>query len=835
MTTEMNPRPNSLRMAWRLARRELRAGGYSLLAMSVAIVISVAAMVSVSSFAERVELATQARAAELMGGDVRVRSNRSLDSWLSELPQELRPDAVVLEMQTMVMAKDELKLVELKAVGSAYPLVGELLIENQGRQFAPPNGQAWVESSLLDQMNLAVGDTLAVGYSEFAIAGVIENEPDRVGGIFSIGPRVMINMADLPTTQLVTPASRVKTSALYRVSPGGHQPLVKRLQAEVPEWAVVEQAARDMEMTAGIMRRASDYLRLTVLAGLVLAGAAIAIATNSLVSQRTESIAILRCLGTPARVVFYSYLMLVAIVGTLAGGIGALAGHGLQYVLADLMKGLVLADLPPPTFGPLSQGWIAGIVVALAFALPPLSRLRDILPMQVLRRGTASRRNRRRLVLYALPGLAMLAALIRAVMVHTTISVIIIAVLAALVATFTLLGLVVFAVLRNMKGHRFIAWKHAVTGLVREPGPNLFAIAALSCGVMATLAPFLVQSDLIEQWRRQIPAGAPNFFLIDVQPHQVDGVSQLLAQQGATGFQLRPMIRARLDRINGAPISELDLPEGRAQQLAERENNLTFQREPEPHNPIIAGRWWDDAPEKPELSVELDWAESLGVGLGDRMVFTVEGRSIEATVTNVRTVEWESMETNFFVIMSHGALEEFPATYVTSYGVDDAQAAQLEKELVRQFPNVTPIDLRRIVETMQGMIDRMSAAVIFLSAFILLAGCSVLLAVVLGERGKIAQEVALLRALGAQHRLVRRIFTLRFALIGAVAALLGIGAAVFVGYVICLYSMEIAYQPNVSVLGASLAVAVLLVAAVGIAGTWRALHTPPKQVLQELR
>lgn len=827
-------RPNSLVMAWRLARRELRSGGYSLMAMAVAIVVSIAAMVSVSSFAERVELATQARAAELMGADLRVRANRSLEPWLNGLVDDLKPDAVVLEMQTMAMANDELKLVELKAVGAAYPLVGELIIQESDERHAPSPGEAWVEPSLLDQLGLSVGDNVSVGYSQFTIGGVIEHEPDRVGGIFSIGPRIMIRLSDLPATKLVTPASRVKTSALYLGSANERETLVKQLKASVPEWAVIEQAAQDMEMTAGIMRRASDFLRLTVLAGLVLAGAAIAIATNSLVEQRTESIAILKCLGTPAKVIFQSYLMLIVLVGALAGGLGVGAGYALQYVLADLMADLVLADLPPPTLVPVVQGWIAALVVVLSFALPPLARLQSILPMQVLRRNESNRSNRTRLFVFTLFSVLAMGGLIRVIMVHTEISLIIIGSLLALVLVFTLTGQGVFAALNRWGGGGHLVWKYAVNGLVRDTRQTLFAIAALSCGVMATLAPFLVQSDLIEQWRRQIPSNAPNYFLIDVQAHQVEGVTNLLSQQGATGYLLRPMIRARLDSINSVPITDIDFPDGRSKQLAERENNLTYQRDPEPYNPIIEGQWWGDNPATPELSVEKDWAERLSVGLGDRLKFTVEGRSVVGTVTSVRTVDWESMRTNFFVIMSHNALVEFPSTHVTSYKIESARAAQLQKKLVSEFPNVTPIDLRQIVETMQGMIDKMSSAVVFLSAFILFAGCSVLLAVVLGERGKIAREVALLRALGAQQGVVRAIFTLRFALMGAIAALLGTGSAVLVGYVICLYSMKIAYQPNVWILLASLATGIALVAAVGLAGTWRALQTPPKQVLQEL-
>ena len=822
-----------LRTAARLLRGELRRPDPLLWAMLLAVAIGVAALASVSGFAQRVQAGIDARAATLLGGSVRVAAQRDLRPVADGLPAALKPAAVLVELPTMAAAGERLRLVELKAVDAAYPLLGELRIADRGVQKAPAPGTVWVEPVLLAQLGVAVGQALDLGYASFTVAGVIEHEPDRVAGAFSIGPRVLLNLADLPATRLVSPQSRLRSRLLYAPPSGEAAGLIKALARALPDGLKVETADEGLDETRNLTRQAADFLRLVALAGVVLAAAAVVLAASNLTEKRLSAAAALKALGASRRLVLLAYAGLVATVALLGGLLGAAAGTGLERLLPVLLRGLVPTDLPPADAGLLPVALGLALLVALAVATPPLLRLGATPPAAVLR-APSEGEVERGFARTETAGLAIALLLCGAVYGWLGASA-----MRGLLGLGVLLGAaLLFGVgarllaraARRASVRGPFAWRYAAAAFGRAPAHTVLAVAALGFGVLAIVTPALVEADLLKQWQMRVPPDAPNRFLIDVQPDQRDAVAQLLAAGGAEGVDLRPMVRARLVAVDGQPPPP---PRSeRARRFLERENNLTWRAEPEPGNRLVAGRWWTVDAAEPQISLEQEWAAEVGVGLGDTLTFDIGGQPVTGTVTSLREVNWESLRSNFFVVFAPGALGEAPATYVTAYRIDPARADALLHALVHPFPNLTVIDLEAMTATLQDMVAQLSRATGFLAVFTLLAGLAVLLAAVLAERSRLLTEAAVLRTLGASRRQLGAVYNLRFALLGGAAALLGCGAAVAAGAFACLRYLDIPYRPNALALLATVLLATGLVTLTGRLGARRVLATPPAQSLR---
>ena len=816
-----------------LARRELAYSRRTFTALFLAITIGVTALTAINSFAERIELAMAARSGELLGGDLRISSQRDLQPFVDSLPPALKPDATVLEMPSMASTGEQLQLVEVKVVGGNYPLLGELQIRDQGLQRQPPAGSVWVEPSLLTQLNIDVGDTIELGFSQLTVAGVIDHEPDRVAGAFSIGPRVILAHADLADSRLLQPGSRFRTRLLYSRPPSELDSLQQQLDKILPKGSQLENAREGLETTREMTRQASRYLRLTAFAGLLLAMVSVFLSVSGLLEQRVIPVATLKAIGAPSSLVLQTYLLLLVSTALAAGLVGVTAGMTLQNLLPQLLGNLLPGDLPKPSNQAIGQGLAVACMMTLFAALPPLWRLVKTPPVRVLRSAVPPAGSLFGKIGQALAGMATASLLLIWLAQDFKLGAQASAGLFLLMLLFALAGQAILALLLKSVGIGGLVWRQAVTGLVRRRTHTLFAVAALATGILALLAPSLIQQDLLRQWLVKVPQNSPNHFLIGIQREQVPDITQLLAELGATQFSPQPMIRGRLVSIDDTASADLELTTSRARRMAERENNLSWRRLPEPNNPILQGLWWQPNTEQHELSLEKEWAELLGATLGSRITFEISGEQVSGVVTSIRQVDWERLTTNFFVIFSPGVLADAPSSYVTSFRVSEADADSLRQQLIAKFPNLTVIDMRQMLAAMQSIIERLASAVQFMGALTLLAGGAVLLAVVVAERGRVSQEAALLRALGASNRQISAIFTLRFGLLGTVAALLGIFAAVAAGAVLAARLLHISYQPSMALLGLTLLISGLLVTLVGRAGCQRALTESPLTLFRE--
>lgn len=826
----------SLRMAVSALRRDWRGGELTVLA--VALVVAVGSVSSVGFFTSRIERAMQQQATELLAADLLLTSRAPLPArYAEEARARELATARTMTFRSVVLAGEATELVELKAVQSGYPLRGTLRTaaqafgEEESESDVPQPGEAWVESRLLLALGIAVGDSIEVGEASFRVARVLTYEPDRGGEVFAIAPRLMMHLNDVPATELIAPGSRVN----YNLLIAGDRSAVAKYrgwlgqQLQPGESLQGVQDARPELRTA--LDRAQQFLGLAALVSVVVSGVAVAIAARRFALRRWDVAAIMRCLGATQGLVLRLYVLELLLLGVLAGLAGVALGYLAQAALASVLGQLFAGDLPSPGGRPVVPALTTGLVVLAGFALPPVLRLRHVPPLRVLRRDMTP--------WPGLPGGLYLAALaaVGGLMLWYAGD----ARLTAWIAGGSLVTLVVLAglawlmvkALGRLRGRVGVSWRFGLANIARRGGTSVVQTVALGLGIMVLLVLSLVRADLLEDWRQSLPADAPNYFLINVQPHDVEDLRQFLAERGVDAAGLYPMVRARLISINGREVTPEDYPEPRARRLAEREFNLSWADQLSGDNRIVAGEWWGETSgAAAELSVEEGIADSLGFELGDQLHFQVAGQKVEATITSLRSVEWDSFRPNFFVLARPGVLNDFPATWITSFHLEPGRGALLN-DLVRAFPGATVLDVAALMTRVRQIIDRVVLGVEYVFGFTLLAGLLVLYAAIQATRDERMYEGALLRTMGAGRRVLGGGLLAEFALVGALAGTLAAVAAGVIGLGLSEFLFGMSYRPDpwLWLIGAGFGTV-----GVAVAGYWATrgvLSRPPLEVLRQ--
>jgi putative ABC transport system permease protein len=833
-------------LALRTTRRDWRAGELRLLA--AALVIAVAAISSVGFFVDRVRGGMDREAAQYLGGDAAVESDRPIDAAWPQRAQALGlATALAVTFPSMVRAEgatESTALVAVKAVSAGYPLRGALRIdEGHGEHAAqgiPAPGTVWVEPELLRGLDAALGASLHLGRLQLRIAATIAVEPDRRLQVLGFAPRVLINEADLAASGLVQPASRVT----YRWAVAGEgtavRALVRTLKPQLARGQRLESLEDGRPEVQRTVERAQRFLSLVALLTVLIAAVAVSSAARRFCARRLDACALMRCLGLAQNDIVLLFAGEFLVVGLLASVAGGLLGLGLHLVLMQLMSGLVQSAASWPGMLPGLQGLFCGLVLLLGFGLPPLEQLRRVAPLRVLRRDVGAPAART-LLAYGAGGAGFLALLLWTAG-DVKLGLIVGAGFLGCLAVFAgaaRLALRALQALRSGGAPRLpVAWRYAIAALQRRPGVSVAQIVALAIGLMAMLLLALVRGDLIEQWRNQAPPGAPNRFVINIQPDQAAEVTERLHRDGVADAALEPMVRGRLVAIDERPIGPQSYDDERTRGLVEREFNLSYRNEAPSHNQVTAGRWF--GPDAAELSIEEGIAQRLHIVLGQKLRFDVAGQPVQATVTSLRKVNWDSMRVNFFVIMAPPLLRDMPQTLITSFHLDPPGPARpgggapdVVTDLVRRFPNLTVIDTDQLLAQVRAMVDQLIAAVQFLFVFALGAGVLVLYAALAASQEERQRESALLRALGASRRQLAAAQAAEMTLVGSLAGLLGAAGAVAIAWAMAHYAFEFPFHVPAWVGPAGLVAGVAAASAGGWLGLRRILAVPPLQSLRD--
>lgn len=791
----------ALRLARFSARgltRDLRAPDVR--ALFVALALAVAASTMIGFFLDRLDRGLERQASQILGGDLVLEQGRPFGA---ELRQTLEEAGLVLSdqvgMVSMVSLGDAFQPASLKVVDRRYPLYGSVQVEfGDGPEVlarGPAPGEAWLAPRLAVLLEAELGDRVRVGELELTVAGLIEREPDQSGGFANFNPRLMMHIDDLAASNLVQDGSRVSHELLAAGPPDIIDDLAPLLAELRRDGVEVRDVRRDRPQLGNALERAERYLSLAGLVAVLLAGVAVAMATRRYVDRHLDTAALMRCFGATQRELIRVFSLQLLWLALAASAVGAVLGLAGQAGLLALLTVILPMELPPPGMMPLWLGVLTALAVLAGFAGPTLLRLKKVSALKVLRRELDP------LPASAWAVVAVASAVFGALLwlysgdLGLSIG-LLLGGLVMLVVLWGLGSLLLGFVLRlasrlpRRGGDDLVqALRLGGAQLARRRTASLGQLLAFSVTFFAMAMIALVRGDLLTTWEAQLPEDTPNYFAINIQPHEREGFEAALGDAVDARSALYPMVRGRITAINDQPPREAVPADARGDNTLRRELNLTWRETLPEGNRLVAGQWFDalegaepggwlgevaaePAVPRVPISVEDGLVERFRLALGDTLTFTIGGQEIVGEIASLRDLDWDSFRPNFFVIFPPGVLEGFGHSYITAFHLD-AEEREVQRGLVRDFPGVTLLNVDAILAQVRDLLTQVTRAVELVLGFVLLAGVSVLYAALTASRPVRAHESGLLRVFGAGNRMLSRVQGAEFAILGLASGLMG--------------------------------------------------------------
>ena len=815
-------------LAWKLLGRELRSG--ELRTLLAALVVAVAAVTAVGFFTDRIRLALELEAHQLLGGDLVLVADHPWE-------EAVRTEALGRGLQTaetrvfpsMVQASGQAQLADIKAVSAGYPLRGRLGTAVAGSAERPQPGTVWLDERLSSTLQAQPGQRVQLGQSELPVAAILTFEPDRGINFFTLAPRLMMHIDDLPATGLVQPGSRLTYRFLVAGDPAAVAGFRKWLEPRLGRGERLEDASNARPEIRNVLDRAQRFLGLATLLTVILAAVAVALAARRYMQRHLDACAVMRCLGITQGGLLRLHAGLFVWLALFAAAFGCLLGFAAHFVLVSWLAGLLALNLPAAGWLPLAGGAAVAGILLFGFAFPPLLQLSKVPTLRVLRRELGPPQP---FLLggYAL-GIVALAALLLFVSGDLRLGSYAVGGFAAALAAFWLIARLALRIAAGLRRGGF-GWRQGLANLERHAAANTLQIVALALGMMAMLLLTVTRVELLAAWQKATPADAPNRFVINIQPEQRQSVAELLAANGIAA-ELSPMVRGRLMEIGGRPVSAASFPDDeRAQRLIEREFNLSWRADLPLGNRVSAGHWFAaDEAGKGLASVEEGLARTLGIKVGDTLAFVIGGQTVRVEVSSLRKLDWDSMRVNFFVLTPPGVLDNAPASYITSFHLAGQQTA-FGQALVARFPNLTMIDIGAILVQVQAIMGQVIRAVQFIFMFTLLAGAIVLLSALLTAFDERRYELSVMRALGASRAQLGQSLLAELAVVGGIAGLIAAAGATALGQVLArqVFQLDMPLDlwlfPLASLAGGAASVAI------GWLAVRQLLQTPPLLALR---
>ena len=827
-------------LALRLFRRNAKSGEARVLL--AALFIAVMSVTTVAFFADRVESALNRQANELIAADAVVIADKPIAPRFREAATALALSAAESTTFPSMIAGDADKgqgvnLAEIKAITERFPLRGKFKIADKrggiGRETSdvPAPGTAWVPDVLLTRIRADVGDEIKVGAVRLKVTAVLTKEPDSVLDYFGIAPRVLMNQQDVAATRLLQIGSRATYRFLVAGEPDSVDTFRAQFKGNLQRGERLESVRDSRSEVRVALERAQRFLGLAALLSVVLASVAVALAARRFSQRQMDGAAMMRCLGASQADIFTLNLLQFLLLGVLACMAGTLAGFAAQSVLSGMLAGYVTVALPLPTMVPAIQGVAIGIVLLLGFTLPPLLALRKVPTLRVLRRDLDP--FDAGATLAYLLGFATLAALIIWRAGELKLGAIALGGFVAALGVAALAGWLLIQVAARMRGATTGTWRYGIANMKRRSGGSLVQIMALGLGIMAMLMLTVVRNDMIARWQGTLKEDMPNRFVLNIQRDQLTAVQTYFATRKMELPDLYPMVRGRLTAINDKPTVPASYQDERAKRTSEREFNLSWATKLQPDNKVIAGKFWDvDASDK-QFSVEDGIAKTLGIKVGDTLTYDIAGSLFTAPVTSLRKVEWDSFKANFFVIASPGVLNDYPASYITSFHLNPGNESIIDG-LVQQFPNLSVIDMTAIMNQVRTITNQVADAVSFVFLFALAAGLVVLYAAIATTQDERVYDAAIMRTLGANRRQMVILQLAEFLAIGLLSGLIASAGALSLATVLSDKVLGVPYTinwwiPVIGILGGGIGIAVA-----GLIGTRKAVDTPPLMTIRGL-
>jgi len=883
---DSKPLRNLFSLALRLLWRDWQGGELRLL--FIALVMAVTSVTGIALFTDRLEKALLLESANMLAAD-RIVSGRG------DLPREVLEEgqarglrtAELLSFTSMAFSDNGNMLVAAKAVTDAYPLRGDVIIADEpfvrGRpiQSGPPPGEVWLESRALPALGINVGDTVYVGEAELTVSQIIITEPDRSGGSMmdSAGPRLMLHMDDVEQTNVVQLGSRVSYRYLFAADEVEELDAFEEWFRAREEWRgryYMRDIRDESEEVREALERAESFLLLGSLFAVLLAGVAIALTAKRYSERHYDYVAILKTFGCTSGQISFIYLTIQLVLAAIAVVVGWTLGWLVHRIILAFLESLLLVNLPEPGLQPYIVGSLTAFICLLAFALPPLLALRETPPLRVLRKDISQQKIGANVpYVFGILGTIFLVYWYSQDFVLTSVLV------SSVAAIAVFLSIVSYLFLRSsgsagMKAGS--AWLLAMTAARRRRKQNVLQVMVFSITIMSLLILTLLRTDLIEEWQAQLPEKTPNHFMMNITQNQIEGIESFFADNGIQGNQFYPLISARVTRVNGdepdpgdedqvsvsggtltenAQLDEVELDEdveralsgpqtdappvnaeeattgGRRVRGRLSRRQVTWAVDLPNDNIVTGGQWWGENSEPGYVSIEEEYATWLDLEIGDLLEFEVNQQIVTAEVASFRSVRWDNMQPNFFIIFSPGTIDHIGATFLSTALMEREQKILLN-DLIRMFPTIVIIEIDGLIEQIQTIIAQVTSAIELISILVLLCGALVLLACVNASLDERFHENAILRTLGAGRKLILTSLLIEFASIGLVAGLIAtIGAEASVFYLQEeIFEQEFSLHYWVWIAGPLLGM--LIIASLGVNSTRKVVNISPLNVLRRL-
>lgn len=821
--------------ALRTFGREIRSGEVLILLSAVA--LAVAALTAVGFLTDRISKSVTRQANEVLAADLRLRSPDPIPAdWHETAGQFSLETAETQTFPSVVFAGEESSLATIKGVSDNYPLRGRVRIADRlfGEQrevdVIPPSGSVWTDGALMARLGVSVGDTVSVGEADLKIDAVLTYRPDQSIGFASLAPSIVINLADMPGTNLINEGSRVSYALLVAGDEENVDAFYEAVEADLPESVRTRNREDSSDRAGSAADRAQRFLSLTAVISVLLSAVAVAMSARRFASRRMDTVALMKSLGATQRFVVIAASLQLVLLGLIGVIVGSATGFAVEAVVTGMLADLFASDLPDPGLGPVWLGMGAAMILLIGFSLPSLIQLRDTPPLRVLRRDAMPPAPSRLFV--AGTALTAVAVLLYRMIGDAQMLGIVLGGMIGISAALYVLGRGLVILMGRSRSGVGIAWRYGLANVARRGRDSTVQVVAFGLGLTVLLLLTFVRTDLLAGWQRTLADDAPNNFLINIQPQERTSIAAIFESGGVDVPEFVPLVRARMTTINGEDVKTRSYPMEDGEWMANREANLTWSRELSASNTLVEGEWWpEDYDGPPLVSVEAEAAMEMGVDIGDELVFLIAGREVPLTISSFREVNWDSFQPNFFMVLSPGALDGLPATFIASLQIPPDRRDVL-LNLVRQHPTVSVIDLETILTQVKGIIDKASLAVQAVFVFTLAAGIAVLFAAVQSTIDERRFESAMLRALGVRRRTVLSGVLTEFAAIGFASGLLAaLGASILAAVIaVQLFDLRFSFNPGLWVAG--LLGGIGLVCLSGFAAARSAINAPPANVLR---
>lgn len=831
-------------LAWRLFKHEARRGELTIILL--AIVLSVASVLSLSLFSERLQQALTDRSAEFIAADSQLRSRKPVDpAWIEQASKFQLETAFQLSTRSMVFAEDELSLSDVRAVNENYPLKGKVKLtdiafgDGTVTNESVKQGEVWVDSRLLQTLAIKVGDAIEVGDATFMVSNILSEIPDAGFSVFNTDPILLMNAKDVAKTQITGPGSRINYKYYFTGEPDDianyYDWLRPQMDREIHRWTSIKD---DDSAIGNSIARAEEFFLLASLLAIVLAAVSIAVAAQRFSQRHFDPVAIMKTLGAGKSMVRTIYLIQICFITLLGIMLGSVIGYLIQQGVAVALQGQVEVALDTWYWRPLGIAVFTGVTCALLFSIYPLLQLFSVPPLRVLRKDISSTMSSKFLQFAFSGGAVYLLMWVYSG--NLVISSILFA--GGIVLVLSLLAMTHLLIIagRKLGSGSMGAWTLAWARIRRRAMGNSVQLISFAITIMLLLVVLVMRNDLVKQWRDQLPEGTPNYFIANVTEAQKQGLKQHFDSNDVKYEKFYPVVRGRFVAINQEQVRTEVTKEGEeasteGRQGLGREANLSWSTELQNGNVIVEGEWHDNwQPGQPvPVSMETEVADRLGIEMGDKLTFNVGSEVIEATVTSMREVNWQTLQPNFFFVLHPKAMENFSATYITSFNLDESRKNEIAP-LMAPFASVTLFDVDARINQLRDIIDQVSMAVEFILVLVLVAGSLVLIAQVQASMDERLQELAILRTLGLKGTSIRFSVINEFIIIGGVAGLMAAFANEFSLYLLqsnvfqMPFSLHYEYWVIAPLIGA------IVVGILGAVSCWRLLSLNTAHLLRKM-